>query len=74
MPTASQLRALRLLAGRPDGCAEGILLAHGVSIATMIELVSAGYATATTEHVRAGSRVIEVALLTITPAGRAAIG
>jgi hypothetical protein len=67
------IRALRLLAGGSDGGTEAILLAHGVTISTMIELVVAGYATASTERVRAGARVIGVARLTITDAGRKAI-
>jgi hypothetical protein len=39
----------------------------------MVELVKAGLATARGERVRAGDRVIEVATLRITDAGRAAI-
>jgi hypothetical protein len=49
---------------------EGLLLAHDVSIEVMVELVNAGYATARGERTRAGEKVIEVATVTITKAGR----
>jgi hypothetical protein len=48
-------RALELLASCRDGCTEAIMLAHGFSIDTMVELVNAGVVSVTTEHVAAGS-------------------
>jgi len=66
--------ALRLLAANPQGLAEGLLAAHGVTIEDMVALVQAGLATAMGERVRAGDRVIEVAIVKITDAGRKAIG
>jgi hypothetical protein len=59
-----------LLAPCRDGCTEAIMLAHGFTIAQVVELVHAGVATATTECVVAGSRKIEVATVRITDAGR----
>jgi len=71
---ADHLRALRILAGSPNGCAEVLLSARGVSTKTMVELVKAGYATMRTDRVRARGKAIEVTTVTITPAGREAIG
>jgi hypothetical protein len=34
------MRALRLLARRPDGCTEALILAHGFKIPLLAELVS----------------------------------
>jgi hypothetical protein len=50
-----------------------MMLAHGFTIAQVVELVHAGVATATTECVVAGSRKIEVATVRITDAGRRAL-
>jgi hypothetical protein len=58
-----------LLASCRDGCTEAMMLAHGFTI-EQIELVNAGLATATAERVVAGSRMIEVATVRITDAGR----
>jgi hypothetical protein len=66
-------RALELLASCPDGCTEGMMLAHGFTIPQMVELVRAGLATATGERVVAGRERIEVATLRITDAGRRAL-
>jgi hypothetical protein len=66
-----RVRALELLAGCGDeGCAEGILRAHGFTISDIVELVQAKLATATAERVVAGSRKMEVARVKITDAGR----
>jgi hypothetical protein len=66
-------RALELLASCRDGCTEAMMLAHGFSIDTMVELVNAGLASATAEGVVAGRRAIEVARVRITEAGRRAL-
>jgi hypothetical protein len=63
-------RALELLASCPDGCTEAIMLAHGFTVAQMVELVRAGLASASAERVVAGGRTIEVARVRITDAGR----
>jgi hypothetical protein len=49
-------RALELLAASPDGCTEAILLAHGISVELMVELIRAGLATANAKRVVAGNR------------------
>jgi hypothetical protein len=67
-------RALELLADCPqEGCAEAVMLANGVTIEQMVELVRAGLATVTAQRVKAGREVLEVATLRITDAGRQAL-
>ena len=48
-------RALELLASCRDGCTEALMLAHGFTVAQMVELVRAGLASATGERVVAGA-------------------
>jgi hypothetical protein len=45
-------------------------LAHGFTVAQMVELVRAGLATATAERVVAGGKAMEIAVVRITEAGR----
>jgi hypothetical protein len=66
-------RALDLLASCPDGCFEGLLVAHGFSIPFIVRLVRAGLATVHTERVVAGGRRLEVARVRITESGRRAV-
>jgi hypothetical protein len=70
-PAAAE--GLELLAACRDGCSEAIMLAHGFTIAQMVELVRAGLASATTERVVAGRRTMEIARVRITEAGRRAL-
>jgi hypothetical protein len=72
-PKPDRRRALELLAASRDGCPESIMLAHGFTIPQMVELVRAGLASASSERVRAGREVIEVARVRITDAGRRAL-
>jgi hypothetical protein len=44
--------------------------AHGFTTEQMVELVRAGFATATGERVMAGRKAMEVATVRITDAGR----
>jgi hypothetical protein len=70
-PKPDQRRALELLASCPqEGCAEAVMIANGITIAQMVELVRTGLATATSQRVRAGRETMEVATLRITDAGR----
>jgi hypothetical protein len=63
-----------MLASCRDGCTEAIMLAHGFSIAQMVELVRAGLATAHRPSARAGSLVpMEVTRVRITDTGRQAL-
>jgi hypothetical protein len=49
------------------------MLAHGFTIAQLVDLVRAGLATATPQRVKAGGQWLEVATLRITEAGRLAL-
>jgi hypothetical protein len=70
LPKPDRRRALELLAFCRDGCTEAMRVAHGFSVAQMVESVHAGLATATADRVVAGRRTIEVARVRITEAGR----
>ena len=72
-PKPDRRRALELLAASSDGCTEAIMIAHGFTIAQIVELVTAGLANATAERVVAGGKAIEVARVRITEAGRKAL-
>jgi hypothetical protein len=64
------LRALSILAGSPNGCTEGTMIAHGFTIEGMVELIKAGLATATVERMIAGRKPVEISRVRITDAGR----
>jgi hypothetical protein len=49
------------------------MLAHGLTTAQMVELVRSGLASARAERIIAGSRMMEVAGVRITDAGRKAL-
>jgi hypothetical protein len=67
-------RALRVLAGAPNGCTEAIMLAHGFSTDLLVDLVRGGLATETPGTVvQAGGRPIKVTWLAITEVGRQAL-
>jgi hypothetical protein len=70
---AEQRRALTMLAtsGR-DGATRQLLTAHGFSAALIASLVNQGLASLMHEKVRAGGKVVEVAKVRITAAGRRA--
>ena len=67
MPTPSRKRrtnttrrrALELLDASREGCIESVMLAHGFTVDTLVELVTARLATAQTEHMVAGGRRVE---------------
>jgi hypothetical protein len=73
LPRPDRRRALELLAASRDGCTEAIMLAHGFTVAQMVELVRAGLATATPERMVAGGKAMEIARVRITEAGRRAL-
>jgi hypothetical protein len=62
-----------LLASCHDGCTEALMMAHGFTVEQMVELVRAGLAMATVEHMVAGGKAIEVARVRITEAGKRAL-
>jgi hypothetical protein len=72
MVSDPQRCALRILAGSADGCTEAVLLANGVTVATMVALVKAGYVDVRVDQLARPK--VEIVRLVITPAGRAAIG
>jgi len=72
IPPATRRRALELLAASP-GATEAILVAHGLTIDLLVELVRAGLATAKAERVMAGGRSMQVTRVRITEAGRRAL-
>jgi hypothetical protein len=63
-------QALELLALCPDGCIEGLMLANGFTAELLVELIHAGLASAQAERMITSDKMIEVARLRITEAGR----
>ena len=73
-PESTRRRALELLAGcGAVGCSEAVMLANGIDVDTMVEIILEGLANATPQRTRAGREVLEVATLRITEKGRAAL-
>jgi len=72
--SVEQRAALDMLAtaGR-NGVTQALLSAHGFDASLIAELVNHGLATLTAEKVRAGGKLIAVAKVRITEAGREAI-
>jgi hypothetical protein len=67
----SRRRALELLAGcGPEGCTEAVMLANGIDVDTMVQIIVEGLASATPQRTRAGR---EVAVLRVTDEGRKAL-
>jgi len=54
--TSDRHRALRLLAGAPEGCPEAVMLAHGFTVELMVDLCIAEHAIATVERMVTGGR------------------
>jgi hypothetical protein len=67
-------RALQLLARSPSGCTEALMMAYGFEVAMLGKLVLDGFALATPHDTRAGRQPIWVVWMTITEAGRNAVG
>ena len=66
-------RALRLLAGEPEGVIEAMMLARGFRVELLVDLCVADLVIATVERMVAGGRTVEVVRLKITDAGRQAL-
>jgi hypothetical protein len=66
-------RALRLLAGEPEGVIEAMMLAYGFRVELLVDLCIAGLATAKPEQMHAGGRKMEMVRMKITEAGRQAL-
>ena len=71
--SAEWRRALKMLAGLPEGSTEALLLAHGFTSAVIAGLLDTGLATWTTEPILAGGRPVEVTRISITYRGRVAL-
>ena len=73
--STEQRRALAMLAtaGR-NGAPQALLSAYGFDASMIAELVNHGLATLTAEKVRAGAKLIAIARVRITEAGREALG
>ena len=70
LPKPDRRHALELLTASSNGITETLLIAHGITIAQMVELVRAGLATASAERVVAGRDTAKVTRVRITDAGR----
>jgi hypothetical protein len=74
MLSAEQRRALAMLATPGhSGATRPFLVAHGFGGATISGLVDRGFVTLTGEKIRAGGKMIYVAMVRITAAGRDAL-
>ena len=73
--TGEESRALRLLAdaGR-NGCTDAVFTALGFDADVVHGLVPARLAIATAEHVHVRGRFVSIVRVTITDAGRKALG
>ncbi len=71
--SAKHRRALDLLGRSAEPCTEALLLAHGVTVTVMVDLVRARLATAHSTRRYAGREPIEVTLVRITDEGRRAL-
>jgi hypothetical protein len=70
-PEPTRRRALELLAAcGAAGCTNAVMLANGIDVDTMVEIIIGGLAIATPQRTRAGYEVLEFATLRITEAGR----
>jgi hypothetical protein len=66
-------RALELLASRPFGVTERLMLARGFSRRMLLGLVKQALVTLTYEMARSDGKIIEVGKMEITAAGRNAL-
>jgi hypothetical protein len=61
---AEHRRALALLASSPHGCTEAIIVAYGIGLGVMVDLVRAGYASARWKRRSVGRERIGVVVVT----------
>jgi hypothetical protein len=67
--STEQRQALRLVGGY-HSATKALLLAHGVNCSLLESLVRAGFVTIQPQVIKAGRKMIDVARVRITPAGR----
>jgi hypothetical protein len=58
--SGEQRRALEIMADSPQGCTEGMLRAHGFTVALLARIVRPGLAGARPEIVKAGGRTLSM--------------
>jgi hypothetical protein len=73
IPKPDRRRALELLAASPDGCTEALMFANGFTAELLLELVRAGLASAHAERTVDEGKMMEIARVHITEAGRRAL-
>jgi hypothetical protein len=56
-----------------EGCSEAVMIANGIDVDTMVQIIVEGLATATPQRTRPGREVLEVAVLRISEKGRRAL-
>jgi hypothetical protein len=72
--SVEQRRALAMLSDAGQrGYTDAMMMAQGFTVDVLASLVRAGLATAMPQRVRAGDKLIEVAKVQITDAGRQAV-
>jgi hypothetical protein len=71
--SSEELRALRLLAQYPSGCTEPVILAHGLELDQIANLVFRGFAKREVSNVAIGGRQVKIVRMQITATGRNAI-
>jgi hypothetical protein len=70
----THIRALEVIGNSGHaGCTEALMMAHGFTVGLLAVLLREGLVAATTEHMVAGGRKMEVAVLRLTEAGRRAL-
>jgi hypothetical protein len=72
--TSDEREALQLLARSQDGCRQSIMLARGLMVETLENLVRTSLATTELRSIIAARRAMLVPWMKITDAGRRALG
>ena len=62
--TADECRMLQLLEAAEDGCTDALLMAHGIALEVIFNVVKAGLATAEAERLHAVSQPIAIVRMT----------
>jgi hypothetical protein len=71
--TSDQRETLELLDRSPDGCRQSIVMAHGLKVSTMEDLLRTGLAIAELRSIVVSRRAMLVPWMKITDDGRRAL-
>jgi hypothetical protein len=71
--TAEKRNALHVLASSRDGCSQSIMMAHGLPLGVLRQIVRDGFARENREAKDGGTGPIVVTILQITAQGRLAL-